>query len=317
MWIIPNLPEFSAYAAECLVSREGLADPALAIESSLTWRGKLSPLSTWYARWKRVWWIRHLFGRTLRPSTAGRFAIEYTASLAVIPARAKAAAGAVDWNETKDSFGRIYAKLSAQLTLFSVSSKTSTTTCPEASRLFLETYTAWVSRLRQEYTARSNAALLTTGSGCLHLRVPTSEKCGNVWPTPMASTATYQLSHGTKKLGLSKAVAYWPTPVAKDAERGMFLPHTLQKRMNHRRRVNLSEQIQRQQYYPTPTASEAEKAAQYTNQDSLTRMAKSGLLAQGEANTDGKLPEQLNPAWVAQLMGTTLESTFFGCTETE
>ena len=34
-------------------------------------------------------------------------------------------------------------------------------------------------------------------------------------------------------------------------------------------------------------------------------------------STNGKSREQLNPAWVAQLMGTTLEMTFFGCMEME
>ncbi|WP_224746340.1 hypothetical protein [Mucilaginibacter glaciei] len=44
---------------------------------------------------------------------------------------------------------------------------------------------------------------------------------------------------------------------------------------------------------------------------------KNGLPGLENSNTNGNTPASLNPAWDAQLMGTTLEKIFFGCSETE
>lgn len=63
-------------------------------------------------------------------------------------------------------------------------------------------------------------------------------------------------------------------------------------------------------------AMEAEKASRTTNQQSLSKMAITGQLHQENSNMNGKNQERLNPAWVAQLMGTTLEQSFFACMAT-
>lgn len=279
MWIIPNTSKFSAYAAECLESKEELKCQELRLEQSLTWRGKLSSVSTWQRRWKRTWWIKHLFGQILKPSIQDRFETEYTSLLEVIPVKGKAMQDCEKGKSTKDSFGLILNNLSSQLNLFAASLKMSQATCQEHSQLFSEAYEIWVTQLRQDYLVRLKSELHTSGSGSLSLHVPTLEKCGDVWPTPTAQGGAYQTSpNGTRRLQLPKAVTYWPTPVA----------------------------------------SEAEKAVPSTKQDRLTKRAKSGQLDQGNSNGLGKNQErsQLNPAWVAQLMGLTLKTTFFVCTET-
>jgi len=276
MWIIPNTKKFSPYAAEVWDSKEEWNLLAFEVEQSLTWRGKHSQRGTWWGRWKRVWWIKHLFGRMLKPSIHSRFVIEYTASLAVIRVRGKASQENENSNTMNDMFGRIYSKLFQQLDLFSASSRMYTDTLEVHSRKFSQTYEALVTQLNQAYTQREKWALHTLEKDSLSSHTPTETHCGDAWPTPTANRGTYQVSrNGTRRLQLEKAV----------------------------------------RTYPTPTALEAEKTVPSTRQNSLTKMALTGQLHQEGSNTNGNIRGLLNPAWVAQLMGTTLDETFCAYTE--
>lgn len=88
--------------------------------------------------------------------------------------------------------------------------------------------------------------------------------------------------------------------------------------------------------WPTPTTAEAGKIGNQPNygQTALSnhpaivgqvmreksvkdRRGVSGQPVQEKSSMNGKRPALLNPVWVAQLMGTTLEKTFFVCTATE
>lgn len=88
----------------------------------------------------------------------------------------------------------------------------------------------------------------------------------------------------------------WKTPSASECEGGTI------KSLRDNKTGDLK--------WPTPVSSEATKAWEGNNQDSLTRMAYRGQLDPGSNNTPGK-DHALNPSWVMQLMGTTLEKTFF------
>ena len=77
----------------------------------------------------------------------------------------------------------------------------------------------------------------------------------------------------------------------------------------------LEDQVQKN--WPTPTASEVGKACKGQNQASLIKMALNGHLNEDNNNTTGKPKGQLNPEWVAQLMGTTLEQRCYANTVTE
>ena len=288
MWIIPKTSEFSAYAAECLGSNEELNDPALILEQSLTWRGKHSCASTWRIRWKRVWWMRRLFGQMLQPSTANRFVIKYTSSLEVIPAREKAPQGYGGCKMIQDSFGRILNGLSARLTLFPVSSKTSMDTSQELSHTFLEAYEILVTRLRREYIQRLRSELHIRGNESSSLHVPILENFGDVWPTPTTDPGAYRTSpNGKGRLQLTKTVALWPTPTLPD--RGVC-----ETEMNRRSPILEARVLM----WATPLHA-------------------NGQLGPECHKKSGKNQELLNPAWVAQLMGTTLGLTFFGCMEME
>src|SRR5690349_24967144 len=87
MWILPNnLSESYPCVQEFVDSKEDLNERALQFSQSSTWKSKHSPAKTWLRRWKRVYWLRHLFIRTLKPSMQNLFVEKFTESLEVIPA---------------------------------------------------------------------------------------------------------------------------------------------------------------------------------------------------------------------------------------
>lgn len=308
----------------------------------LMWRSKPFKTSTWLQRWKRVWWIKHLFGRILKHSTQNHFATEYTASLAVIHARVKASQEKENYGTMTGSFGRILNKLSSQLDLFSVSLKTSQDTSQDLSPTYLQAYDLWVTQLRADSLQRQKLAHRIRENDFSYsqsTKTPTAEKSGNSWPTPQAQIGATNTSQGKRRLQLPKAVKHdWMTPQTVDV--GTARPPRLKtgkrnpeqignwradlkdqvkqwptprafcyKDSNHDRgKSNLGEVVSN---WPTPQTSETEKAAKNTKQDSLSKRAINGQLDPDNSNTSGNNQERLNPAWVAQLMGTTLEQSFF------
>lgn len=288
MWIIPsNHPLSSAFAPEYLESSEDLKELASIPVSWPTWKSKPTSLQTWLRAWKRVYWIQHLFGRMLKPSMHARFVEEYTASLAVIHAPENPLPGYEKAIYIKDSFGRIYAELSRQPDLFSVSSKMWTTTLRGRIRLFNAAYTIWVTGLRAEYTQRKKLAQLMKGNGYSSLRWPTAtamdteQEPAKLLERAARMKARNNGKNGTKYSGngcgmsLGTAVKNWATASARDWKSGNSNQHGKNERP-------LNEQV-----------------LIYGQRDKDT------------INTTGKSREQLNPAWVAQLMGTTLERIFF------
>jgi hypothetical protein len=288
MWIIPsNLPLSSASALEYLESSEDLKELASIPVSWPTWKSKPTSLQTWLRAWKRVYWIQHLFGRMLKPSMHVRFVEEYTQSLAVIHAQENPLPGYGKATFIKDSFGRLYAELSRQPDLFSGSSKTWTTILRARIRLYNAAYKIWVIGLRAEYTQRKKLALLRKGSDCSSLRWPTATAMDTEQePDKLLARAARMKARNNGKNGttysgngcgmsLGTAVKKWATASARGWKSGNSNQHGKNERP-------LSEQVL---IYGQP-----DKAS---------------------INTTGKNRAQLNPAWVAQLMGTTLGKIFF------
>jgi len=82
MWIIPsNLSVSFQCAPVCGGSKEELNELALMYEQNAMWKSKPLSAKIWLNKWSRVYWLPHLFSRTLKNSMAGRFVEEYTASL--------------------------------------------------------------------------------------------------------------------------------------------------------------------------------------------------------------------------------------------
>lgn len=302
MWIIPsNHPLSSAFAQEYLDSKEGLQELVSTVVSLPTWKSKPSSLQTWLRAWKRVFWVPPLFGRMLKPSMHDRFVDEYTASLVVIHVPENHLPGFGKAISIKDSFGRLYAALSQQLDLFGAFSKTWMTILRDRTRLYKEAYTIWVIELRQESIRRRNLARHMKGQGFLSLQ----------WKTPIASDCANHAGKTGNGCGMSlgTAVQLWPTVSARGWKSGESNQHGKNSRP-------LNEVVK---LFPTPYATmekkyKLKKGSQAADKN-LSAMARRGELASQMApeiiNTNGKNREQLNPAWVAQLMGTTLEKIFF------
>lgn len=380
MWILPQQLKKSFLSAQDLEeSSVDLSEVASQFAKFVSWRSKPSSAKTWLLRWKRVFWIPLLFGRTLKPSQQKNFADWWTASLEAIPVHHSHLPDSALVLPMNDTFGRLYELMSKQLDLFGASSKTLTTISPWDSILFTKTYALWVTQLRQEYSVRQKVAH--------HMRdressswptphaspqenrttkpTPSQEKNGHGkylavevhnWPTPDTSD---RRSDKSNQVGLSNAIK-WPTPSTIEGHQDKELFQARVKRLKERNTgkngtkysgngagQNLGMAVQ---LWPTPTfgghnqgslqewggsgnklrfatpcgrdGRDGRASKQTINRNSrpLNEQIVSGHLDQDSLNTTGNTPElsrgRLNPLWVCQLMGTTLEKIFFVHLET-
>jgi hypothetical protein len=367
MWFIPNAhPLYSRFAPDFVASSEDLKELSDEFASSLMWRSKLSSLPTWLQRWNRVSWMRHLFGRTLKPSMQRAFEESLTGCLPDTPASHSAMQATGSVPMTQDTFSRIYSELSKQGDLWAAFSRTSKGTSHWDTTLFTKAYELWVTELRQESTARKKQAHHTRETASSSLP---SEKTN--WPTPVTADAAqgaiigkndvYRETSGLPRkinqngsdgsVGLSRLVQImnWPTPTVSTGDYQNQTNGTKAMKLQGAVKVNLE----------TPRASQRADAPTERKRKSSCLEAQvqivreiDGPPAQDKSNTRGKQGEwntrgyvcqllyrrygkeagralrrcwerkqsqqltgnskpQLNPAWVAQLMGTTIEKTFF------
>lgn len=366
MWIIPkNHPLYSAFAQEFVDSKEDLKTHighlvGIRPKQSLMWRSKPLSLKIWLRKWNSVYWIRLLFGRTLRPSHGIAFEEKLTSSLEDIHANPFPWQDLVKEQKTPDISGPISPK---ELTLFDqepYSLKTSETTLTSDMILSGDNYKRWVIELGKEYTVRKklvqstrendysssqseseltrstpNATMRegiqTPGSQLvLTKQVQGWKKDGQRWATPNAGDSKAGMSTGRKQKSLGQDVTNsknWPTPDTQ-CRSGTTMRRDNNAEMGGMHGVSLHHAVV--VYFPTPTARD------YRGQHAPGSDAfkKRGLHPWGvnlveflqrinelsldlEAiNLSGSTQELLNPAWVAQLMGTTLEKTFFVHLET-
>lgn len=319
MWIIPKVKELSVFVPVTADSSSDFEWQASMCERSLMWRSKHSQRRTWSQRLKRVYWLRLLCGRILRPSLRKSFEEKYTASLPGIPAHLSAARGKGRGKMIRDTFGHILQGTSVQLDLFGVSSKTYPDTSRLASMRSSKAYVIWVMRLRLDCLQRQRLEHPTGGQDCLSWATPaTSDWKGTHgggqmkslrtdiinWGTPRASDWKSSDCEDETKWSLTEQVRYWPTPAAQNYRDGKASQVTMQRNSRPLQEVVIN--------WPTPEASEARQGFQDRGkgkkgkQESLTtvsRRAGNGLPAPENPSMTGKRRGRLNPAWVEQLMG--------------
>ncbi len=185
MWIIPkNHPlHSSAFAQECVGSKEELNELSGKLEHSLMWKQKHLLLKIWSNKWNKVYWIPHLFGRILKPSSPLLKDFEERWILSLEDTHASHFLMSVECEElkTQDTSGHISVGVNmtnqslAQLDLFSATLKTSAITLISATNKSGETWKDLTTRLKKEYSQRKKLALLTL------------EKDYLSWPTPTAT----------------------------------------------------------------------------------------------------------------------------------
>lgn len=329
MWIIPkNHPLYSVFAPEYVGSKEELKELSGHLESRLMWKSKPSPVGTWLLRWNRVFWIQLLFGRMLKPSHHNIFEAKYMESLADIHANPSATQETVKVKKIHATSGRSSNSRYLQLDLFGASLKMSQGILPSDSNPLDVAWKKWVTGLRREYIQRKKLVRLTDENGCL----------SSQWPTPTTRMQEEEIEkfqirqrrlkdRHKGKTGngcgpsLPVAVKMWSTPRASANENRQTKQSPSQMTGSHGR--NLASDVMISSLWLPESArdwrdSGYESAAQNRNSPCLpAAVVIYGLQEETNSNTIGRPREHLNPAWVAQLMGTTLERIFFAHLVTE
>lgn len=284
MWIVPkNYRPSSHCALDTVESKEDLSLLGSAIESSVMWRSKPSPVQTWLRRWKRTSWIRALFGRMLKPSQHTSFETALTCYLEGIRASRLVMQATSEVGMTQGICGHTSGASSKQLDLFDASLRMSTDTSPRVSEMCSKTWKALVTEQRLEYSQRKNA------------EPHTRERESLSWPTPTAHLVKEFASPAefTRNTPTLTAMVNWPTPTVAEAGK-------ISCRANHGQ-VGLSNHPAIQGF---PTRSKKEKSigGQPTPFKNKENMKSRGLL---------------NPRWVEQLMGVPIGWTSLGSWGTE
>lgn len=170
----------SASAPEAGASTLGSSWLCPALERSVWWRGKPSPSRTWSKRCEAVSWLQRLCGAMPEPSMADAGVAAWVASLAASPASRTAGQESGSSHEILGTCGERRDASSYKPVAGGCSSRTSAE-CSQPPRARLpapsacgETYSAWVSRLREDYSRRLRSALRRNANG----------SSSSLWQTP-------------------------------------------------------------------------------------------------------------------------------------
>ena len=286
-----------------------------ACERSLTWRGKDFQSRTWLQRWKRENWMRLLCLRTLRASHTESFVDSWTSYLAASRANPLVLLESVKELKTQDTYSPTSETelQSADLDLFSwrtskESSQVKQQTVNQFSNMSLQSWKAWVTGQRQEYSQRVKSAHLTRENGC------------SSWATPEAANQVgYQVSKGKKRPRLGSQVKQWPTPTVAEGSKIGNQPNYGQKGLsNHPQivglpdRKKLNKSGKSRELWMTPRAGSCGSTA-----TTVGRSKEKSTHLSGQLNHEVKQRGKLNPNWVEQLMGIPVGWTDLGSWATE
>lgn len=258
MWILPNnLKQQFPFAQESVDSKEDSNARALNFVPCVTWRGKLSLSKTWSVRWRRVYWIQRLSGRTLDPSMEESFMDWWTGLLEDTHAREKASRVKGNLKITKGTFGQLFEMQSQQLDLGDAFLKTSTTISPGLSHTFLQTYATWVTQLRQESLARRKRAHHMREIDFLSsLYWPTATVNGNNNRQGLSPKAGNGLATAVKK------EENWLTPTT---DQSLTSPEDMRKAAEERGYDNRTsvKNLASQLMWTTPVATDSDRNTKY------------------------------------------------------
>ena len=354
MWIIPKQLHTSASALDTRALGLDSEEFSQICERSLTWRGKDSLSRTWLQRWKRESWMQHLCTRTLKPSLTESSVDAWISSLEASRANPSVLLESVTALKTLDTCSHTSQpeSESANLELFSSktlkeSSQPRQQTESQFSSLSSESWKAWVTEQRREYSVRLKLAHHIRESGSTSLGWPTartSDAEGGSIETEMTSGSFKSKRHKSNQTfgaKLRDAVETyekksWATPQTFDSNNIVRTPEKLAQTRAEKNAgcMNLREQVHYPEMdhsrkaaknWPTVTVGEEKYRIKGNSQASkcLSAMAAGGELGQpDQANpsTTGKSQGsqgKLNPDWVEQLMGLPTGWTDLGSWATE
>lgn len=216
-----------------------------------TWRG-----------WRTRSWGKRLFGTTSRRSTGHRGPGRFISSLPGIHASRLASPEDAVVNATSATCGPLFDALSEKYGRLSSSWRTCPDTSSSGRNPCLPTWDEWVTRLRQESSARRNWARRNAGRGYSSWATP---RAHDVHPGNATRVGRYGTTAGGRNL--TDDVQLWQTP-ATDSFRS--------RGGDHRQEMGLDQQARK--LWQTPRANEAKSSAyhQYNGVqvDTLTGQAR-------------------------------------------
>ena len=213
MWI--NVPSTtSAFVPEAQDSTWDCNSLSEAFAQSVVWNTKPQSSKSWLRRWKRVAWMKRLFGRTCDPSMAKRGVESWIRSL--LDTRASRSAKPADAADQMilGTFGLTSIASLAKLNPASSFSKTCPATSASDSKRSSKPFKEWITGLRQDCGQRQRLAQAKGGNGFSFSR----------WPTPTARdyrtpNSAYSQQHrkrdGCKSQQLNNFVAHYFRPAPK------------------------------------------------------------------------------------------------------
>lgn len=269
-------------------SQEPTYEPWLVLSGTATRRP-----SSWPG-WKRRPWIAHLSGTMSRPSTARRGVAAWISSLPASTANRSRPQDSVEVSMTSDGSGP---------------------TSPGSSLTWDRDTCSWRTSpdLFGSVFHTSSPTLPTSGSmrnGVVSQRPPlepvTDVNGSGYWPTTTTMDA-YGLggnpnttgSHGTTLT--DRAVRMWGTPVARDDQKSPEAHMAMKEAMGRNTVTSLTVQVK---MWPTPLARDGKgEPGTNFNQSNLVRSVGLHHPTTTTPGTDGSPKADLNPRFVAALMG--------------
>jgi len=175
VWVnVPSLT--SAFALAARVSTCDCNSLSEAFARSVVWNTKPLPSKSWLRQWKRVPWMKRLYGRTCDPSTAARGVESWIRSLRDTRASHSAKPAVAVDQMILGTYGHTSIGSLAKLNPASSSSKTCPTTSASDFKKSSKSFTKWITGLRQDCLQRQRLAQARGGNGFSYSR----------WPTPTA-----------------------------------------------------------------------------------------------------------------------------------
>jgi len=267
--------------------------------------GKHTLPASWFSAWKKARWMKRLCGQICEPSTAGRGAALWIASLLDTPVSRFPVRVSDLANTIRGTFGLTSDESWCKLARRICFARTSLDTSLWGSIRSRRTYTDWATGLRLAWSARRTWRQAISANGC------------SSWPTARGED-------GKSGAGgeFSKQVTQWKTPNV--PSRGKESKESKEKRGAGG--VDLKTQADT---WPTPMhADDGHKVTKNSHQSGLIVASAHfpPILPAPATSTDGgassKSTRRLNPRFVEWLMGmpiswTDIDGPGFGCAEME
>jgi hypothetical protein len=275
--------------------------------ASLTARGKHSPSQTWLRKWKKDFWMKPLFSQMSQLSHGSNSLHTWLEGFCLSDGLANQSQWQENEKPQKTSDGCLtlsqmeFPLCDQECSSQKMSKDSSQQKCQTdqaSSDTASRDWSGYITKLRQEYSARLKSAHRTSASGCLSWPTIRASEYKDVGPIGSKSH-DHMLGKGYLCAVVTQDAANWPTPCAMEAEKaGLFdkgqMGQSLSAMAN---RGELSN-------WPTPDASNHRDGEVLRKDNNLEQggfhgvslhhaMTKYGQAAPANPSTDGNHPVSL------------------------